>query len=143
MRGNIGYKSGIYGHYNPDGIVVNNTYITNVTNITNVVAHPKPNRYKRHFKHHDRKHEKIERPPKLARFCASGGLLDYDIAASMGGTELFSEMSAVGGYAARGVVRHVGNIIDSGRDIGSGLCGIGKGIGGILKAIYLTVDAIL
>lgn len=144
MRGNTGYKNiSLYGDYLPRGRVVKNTYVTNVTNITNVVAHPHFNGGKHHFKHCHREHERTEKPPKLARFCASGGLLDQDVAMRMSGGELFSGIAAVGGYAARGVVKHTGNIIRNNRDLGEGICEMGKGVCDIVKSIGMLVSMIL
>lgn len=144
MRGNTGYKNiSLYGDYLPHGRVVKNTYVTNVTNITNVVAHPHFNGGKHHFKHCHRKHERTEKPPKLARFCASGGLLDQDVAMRMSGGEIFSGIAAVGGYAARGVVKHAGNIIRNNRDLGDGACQIVGNAFGIVKDVCELIGMIL
>lgn len=51
------------------------------------------------------------RPPKLFRFCASGGLLDRDVAARMSSGEMCSEAAKVAGYAARGLVSSVGGVV--------------------------------
>lgn len=48
-----------------------------------------------------------DRPPKLSRFCASGGLLDQDVAARMSSGEMCFEAAKVTGYAARGLASSV------------------------------------
>lgn len=146
MRGNTGYRyNGVYGNYMPNGnITVNN--ITNITNITNVVACPLTyGRRKQHHNHkiHDRKRNEAEKPPKLTRFCASGGLLDYDVAASMSDGELFSESLAVAGYGFRGAARHAGNIINSGGDLIRDIGGMGDGLFKVAEGLCRLVGLIL
>ena len=139
MRGNTGYRyNDVYGNYMPNGnITLNN--ITNITNVTNVMACPLTyGRKKKYHNHkiHDRKRNEAERPPKLTRFCVSGGLLDYDVAKSMSDGELFSESLAVARYGFRGAVKHAGDIGRSVKDIGSGLHGIAQCVCGILDMVF-------
>ena len=71
-------------------------------------------------------------PPRLQRFCATGGLLDYGVAAGMSEGKLCEEAVNVIGYNAKGLARDVA-------DIGGGLCrGLAGGLIGVLKAF---VDA--
>ena len=82
--------------------------ITNVTNVTQVVqAGCCVGSAKRHK--HERRGEgddgRRERRPKLLRYCASGGILDRDVAESMSNGELCDGFADVGSYAAKGLKR--------------------------------------
>lgn len=143
MRRNKGYGyNGVYGNYMPYGnIVVNNTYITNITNVS-AYSHGSGRHLKR-LKHHDRKHEKREEPPKLYRFCASCGLLDQDVAASLNAGELLSGGLAVARYGIRGAAKDARDIIHSGRDLGNAVCKMGSGLCGIVESVCGFIGSIL
>ena len=98
---------------------VNITNVTNVTNVTEVtnVMQVNGHNWERKPRRHDG-YKKRDRPPKLYRFCASGGLLDQDVVASMDTGKLASEAVKVTGYMAKKVGA---SAMDIGRDIGSGV----------------------
>lgn len=122
-----------------------NVNITNVTNITKVSNFIVPGAYgpvrstKRGRHKKERRlalpSERERRPPKLQRFCATGGLLDYDVAAGMSEGELCEEAVNVIGHNARGLARDVS-------DIGGGLCrAAGCIAGGLFGVFEAFVDA--
>ena len=119
----------------PVNITNNITNITSVTNVTRVTG--AYGGFAR--KHHGRKNAKrhADRPPKLQRFCATGGLLDYKVAARMDSAELCVEAAKVVGYNAKGLARDVGNICGGVCDGVAGmLCGtvdLVRGIVGLFK----------
>ena len=79
--------------------------------------------------------ERERRPPKLQRFCATGGLLDYDVAAKMSEGELCEEAVNVISHNARGLAHDLS-------DIGGGLCkAAGCIAGGLFGVIEAFVDA--
>lgn len=95
---------------------------------------PKIGRYKKELRS-TFPSERERRPPKLQRFCATGGLLDYNVAAKMSEGELCEEAVKVIGHNARGLARDV-------YDMGGGLCKVACGIiGGIFGFIETVVDA--
>ena len=70
------------------------------------------------------------RPPKLFRFCASGGLLDQDVAARMSRGEMMKEAGHCIGYAVKGLGTSVGNMASSiARGTGQMATGICKLVG--------------
>ena len=77
------------------------------------------------MKHHGRKHAKrhADRPPKLQRFCATCGLMDYNVAARMDSAELCVEAAKVVGYNAKGLARDLGNIGKSAFECAEGVLG--------------------
>lgn len=97
---------------------VNIVNITNVTNVTNV-SYARPPRIQHQ---HAWGGSKREKPPKLLRFCASGGLLDYDVAYRMNEGEMLSEASKLAAYGFKGMA--------------SSLRGVGNGIIGMLRSIF-------
>jgi hypothetical protein len=123
-----------------------NVNITNVTNITKVSnfmvsgtsgTHGRLPKSCMHKK--GRRNElyggRERRPPKLQRFCASGGLLDHDVVAGMSEGELCEEAVKVIGHNARGLARDVS-------DIGGGLCrAAGCVVGGLFGVLEAFVDA--
>ena len=118
---------------------VNITNITNITRVSNfmVSGHSGMPRKRRPKK--ERRlvlpSERERRPPKLQRFCATGGLLDYDVAAGMSEGELCEEAVNVIGHNARGLARDVSNI-------GGGLCrAAGCVVGGLFGVLEAFVDA--
>ena len=122
---------------------VNITNITNITKVSNFMVsetsgmNGRPHKIGSHKK--GRRYvlpgEREIRPPKLQRFCATGGLLDYDVAAGMSEGELCEEAVNVIGYNARGLARNVS-------DIGGGLCrAAGCIAGGLFGVIEAFVDA--
>ena len=96
-----------------------NVNITNITRVSNfmVSGHSVMPRKRRPKK--ERRlvlpSERERRPPKLQRFCATGGLLDYDVAAKMSEGELCEEAVNVISHNARGLAHDLS-------DIGGGLC---------------------
>ena len=66
--------------------------------------------------------------------CATGGLLDYDVAARMSRGKLCEEAVNVIGHNARGLARDISSI-------GGGLCkAAGCIVGGLFEAIEAFVD---
>ena len=112
-------------------------YVTNVTSVTNVVGAPQPygrDRPHKHYGHRGRNEQKHgERPPKLARFCGSCGMIDYDVASNMSSGELCDESAKVVGYAARGFAK---SVCRSARRIGGGTCQIVTGLCNIVGAFF-------
>ena len=118
---------------------VNITNVTNITKVSNfmVSGHSWMPRKRRSKK--ERRFilpsERERRQPKLQRFCATGGLLDYDVAAGMSEGELCEEAVNVIGHNARGLARDVS-------DIGGGLCrAAGCIAGGLFGVFEAFVDA--
>lgn len=122
---------------------VNITNITNITKVSNFMVsgtsgmNGRPHKIGSHKK--GRRHvlpsEREMRPPKLQRFCSTGGLLDCDVAAGMSEGELCEEAVNVIGYNARGLARDVSNI-------GGGLCrAAGCVVGGLFGVLEAFVDA--
>ena len=122
---------------------VNITNITNITKVSNFMVsgtsgmNGRPHKIGSHKK--GRRHvlpsEREMRTPKLQRFCATGGLLDYDVAAGMSEGELCEEAVNVIGHNARGLARDVSNI-------GGGLCrAAGCVVGGLFGVLEAFVDA--
>lgn len=108
---------GVYARGNAAVNITNNyTSVTNVTSVSGTYGRP----YKRHGGHKHQK-QRADRPPKLQRFCATGGLLDYNVAARMDSPELCVEAAKVVGYNAKGLARSLGNM---GRDA----CGCAEGL---------------
>ena len=122
---------------------VNITNITNITKVSNFMVSgtsgmkgrpPKIGRHKK-GRRPALPSERERRPPKLQRFCATGGLLDHDVAAGMSEGELCEEAVNVIGHNARGLARNVS-------DIGGGLCkAAGCFAGGLFVALEAFVDA--
>ena len=139
-----GQFSGVHGVYAGNNASVNITNITNVTNVTRVTHVARSSfgqsgasfRKRRRDRGNPRPIDSpAEIPPKLQRFCASGGLLDYDVAAGMDGGELCDEAVKVIGHNARGLARDVS-------DIGGGLCrGVGCVAGGVLGFFEAVLSA--
>lgn len=75
--------------------------------------------------------ERERRPPKLQRFCATGGLLDYNVAARMSKGELCEEAVNVIGHNAKGLARDL-------FDIGGGLC---RTVGCVAVGLFGVVEA--
>ena len=123
-----------------------NVNITNITNITKapnfmlsggnrMKGRPHEKKKKKKGRRHVLPSEREMRTPKLQRFCATGGLLDYDVAAGMSEGELCEEAVNVIGYNARGLARNVS-------DIGGGLCrAAGCIAGGLFGVFEAFVDA--
>ena len=108
--------------------------VNNYTNITNVTVHNHSSHGGSYGGYHGRKHvhhrhDRHERPPKLTRFLASGGLLDYDKAARMSDGELMDESAKVLAYGAKGFAHSVGGIASDLGRVGKSLCGIAVAIG--------------
>lgn len=89
-------------------INISNVNITNVTNVTNVSStsfHTGCG----HWKHKRRKGKRGKfgkrgnHAPKLIRFCASGGFLDYDKASRMSKREMCHEATNVVRHSVRGL----------------------------------------
>lgn len=108
-----------------------------VNYVTNVVVAPQQygrDRQHKHYGHRGRYEQKRgERLPKLARFCGSCGLIDYDVASNMSSGELCEESAKVVGYAARGFASSVGK---SARQIGGGGCQIVTGLCKMIGAFF-------
>ena len=122
---------------------VNITNITNITKVSNFMVsgisemQGRPTKIGRHKKGRSPAlpSERERRTPKLQRFCATGGLLDYDVAARMSEGELCKEAVNVIGHNARGLARDVS-------DIGGGLCrAAGCVVGGLFGVLEAFVDA--
>ena len=122
---------------------VNITNITNITKVSNFMVsgisgmNGRPTKIGGHKK--VRRNElhggRERRPPKLQRFCATGGLLDYDVAAGMSEGELCEEAVNVISHNARGLARDVSGI-------GGGLCrAAGCVVGGLFGVLEVFVDA--
>ena len=121
---------------------VNITNVTNITKVSNFIISGKsgmngrPNKIGRNKKERRimLQSDRERRPPKLQRFCATGGLLDYDVAARMSEGELCEESVKVIGHNARGLARDVS-------DIGCGLCRLaGCVVGGLFGVLEAFVD---
>jgi hypothetical protein len=133
----------VHGVYAGENANINITNVTNVTHVTHVTkasfGHPGSCFGRRRKARGNPKaiDSPQERPPKLQRFCASGGLLDYDVAARMGEGELCEEAAKVIGHNARGLARDVS-------DIGGGLCRaagcVAGGLFGVLEAFVNAWD---
>jgi hypothetical protein len=118
---------------------VNITNITNITKVSNFIVsgHAGIPRKRRPKKEHRLvlPSERERRTPKLQRFCATGGLLDYNVAAGMSEGELCEEAVNVIGHNARGLARDVS-------EIGGGLCrAVGCVVGGLFGVLEAFVDA--
>lgn len=140
-RHNSGFGTGVHSYANNSSVnIINVTNITNVTNVTKATkvsaGYGYPARRRRQ-KRRDRLTLPSKKAPKLQRFCASGGLLDYDVAARMGEGELCEEAAKVIGYNAKGLARDVS-------DIGGGLCKaagcVAGGLFGVLEAFVNAWD---
>lgn len=133
---NKGYKRNDVVPYHQNHMNANTINVTNVTNITNVTQVNHVESYstgvKRKHKRRKRFYGMSERPPKLTRFCASGGLLDYDKASRMDEGEICEEAAKVTSYAARGLSR------SSGRFAGSAV----NCVGGFAKSVCQVFGAI-
>lgn len=121
---------------------VNITNVTHITKVSNFIVsgtsgiNGRPTKIGRRKKvRRNDLHGGCERrPPKLQRFCATGGLLDYDVAARMSRGKLCEEAVNVIGHNARGLARDVSAI-------GGGLCkAAGCIVGGLFEAIEALVD---
>jgi hypothetical protein len=115
---------------------VNITNVTNITKVSNFIVSGHSGMPRKRRPKKERRlvlpSEREKRPPKLQRFCATGGLLDYDVASRMSEGELCEEAVNVISHNARGLARDVS-------DIGCGLCRAACGIvGGLFRAF---VDA--
>ena len=122
---------------------VNITNTTNITKVSNFMVSGasgmkgRPHKIGSHEK--GRRHvlpgERGMRHPKLQRFCATGGVLDYDVAYGMSEGELCEESVNVIGHNARGLALDVSNI-------GGGLCrAAGCVVGGLFGVLEAFVDA--
>lgn len=96
---------------------VNIVNITNVTNVTNVSYTRQPRIQRRQWERGRR-----EDRPRLLRFCASGGLLDRDVAYGMDEGEMMTEASKLASHGFKGMA--------------SSLRGVGNGIIGMLRSIF-------
>ena len=81
---------------------VNITNVTNVAQVVNCGGRPKWHKHKRRDEGYNGKHD---RKPKLLRYCASGGIIDHDVAEDMSNGELCDGFVEVGSYAAKGLKR--------------------------------------
>lgn len=90
-------------------INANTINVTNVTNVTSVTTgwHGSAGRKRLRMNRSG-----SERKPKLYRFCASGGLLDQDVASGMTDRELCDGFVDVGSYAMKGIGRTAGRLAD-------------------------------
>ena len=84
--------------------------ITNVTNVSQIVSAGHGGESFHGRKHKHGRGERSDgaasnRNPRLLRFCASGGLLDRDVAESMSNRELCDGFVEVGSYAVKGLGR--------------------------------------
>ena len=105
--------------------------ITNVTNIT-TVTHSHSHSHGSHGHGHGRKHvhhDRHDRPPKLTRFCATCGLLDYDKASRMSDGQMLDESANVVAYGCRGLAHSTGKIASNLGVAAKSLCGIAVAIG--------------
>ena len=95
--------------------------VTNVTNVTNVAHVTKVAHVSGHDSFHGNRKKKRrhhgegerERNPKLTRFCASGGLLDFDAASRMSEDELCEESIHVIKHGAKRIASSWGGVLDS------------------------------
>ena len=112
---------------------VNITNITNITRVSNFMVSGNSGMPRKRRPKKERRlvlpSEREKRPPKLQRFCATGGLLDYDVAAGMSEGELCEEAVNVIGYNARGLARDVS-------EIGGGLCRAAGCVAGGLFGVF-------
>ena len=93
---------------------ITNNHITTVSNVTNVISRSSGFQKKLvRFKDRNGSQGRQERPPKLFRFCASGGLLDSHVVAGMSHEQNMVEGAKVVGYCAKGLSRTLGNMADS------------------------------
>lgn len=135
-RHNSGFGTGVQSYANNSS--VNITNITNITRVSNFMVSGHSGMLRKRRPKKERRlvlpSERERRPPKLQRFCATGGLLDYDVAARMGEGELCEEAAKVIGHNARGLARDVS-------EIGGGLCrAVGCVVGGIFEAFVNAWD---
>lgn len=110
--------------------------VTNVTNNVTQVSHVSgcsPRKFGKRKRRHGGK-GKNDRNPKLLRYCASGGLLDQDVAYGMSDKELCDGFVNVGAYAVRGFASTADAWT---RDVGRGMRKIGSSIMGLLEC-YLS-----
>jgi len=110
---------------------VNVTNVTNITNVTHVSTHVHHGGGHK-GRHSNKRGAGLGRPPKLFRFCASGGLLDSDKVYGMSDGAIMHEGAKVVSYSARKLGHHLSGM-------GGGVCqiveGVAKGVSAIVGAI--------
>ena len=105
-------------------VIYNEVTIVN-ENQTLIVTQPQsdsPAGYHGHRHHRRFSDNARERPPKLARFCQSAGMMDCDLVARMDADEIASESAKCVGYFGREAVGDFGQMIGAACDIAGGIC---------------------
>lgn len=118
---------GIYARGNAAVNVTNNHNYTNITHVSQTNwSHVG---FRKKHGGHKQANRSADHSPKLQRFCATCGLLDYNVAARMDSPELCVEAAKVVGYNAVGLARNLENM---GR-------GVGECVGGVITVASALV----
>jgi len=125
-------RHGRHVHVNANTINMTNN-VTNVTNVTQIAQVSGNGWNKKRLRSGNGYCGKRERKPRLLRFCASGGLLDQDVAERMSGREMCDGFVEVGSYAAKGLGRTMGKLAD---DMGRHAKSFSNNLLGILECLF-------
>lgn len=119
--------------------------VTNVTPVVPVHAHPSatPKRHPPRRQGDVSGRRLAERPPRLFRYCASGGVLDGGIAYGLESDTMCGEAVQAFGYTARQLGSSVRGMAHSACGIVEGAGKAAVGVGGICKGAFYVVAGLL